>query len=59
MSGDDKHREELCPDCLAFPQDMDQRIIVGRVDGTTGETWHKDGCPRYGEPPQLNDEPTA
>lgn len=56
---DDKHREELCPDCLAFPQDMDQRIIAARTDGTTAETWHKEGCPRYGAWPGLDDEPTA
>ena len=53
-----KHREELCPDCLAFPDETDQRIIVARTDGTTAETWHKEDCPRYGETPRL-DEPTA
>ncbi|HEY9353666.1 MAG TPA: hypothetical protein VIP28_10460 [Nocardioides sp.] len=55
---EDKHRQELCPDCLAFPQDMDERTIVGRTDGTTLETWHKASCPRYGQPPWPDEEPT-
>lgn len=54
----DQHRQELCPDCLAFPDDMDQRIIVGSVDGRTAETWHKEDCPRFGKPPRLDEEPT-
>lgn len=55
---DDRHREELCPACLAFPGEHDQRIIVGRLDGTTMETWHKAGCPLAGQPP-FGDESTA
>ncbi|MEU2957013.1 hypothetical protein [Streptomyces sp. SID1034] len=42
---DDKHREELCPACLAFPGEHDVRVIVARADGTTLQTWHKEDCP--------------
>lgn len=42
---DSKHREELCPDCLAFPGEHDERVIIARTDGTTLETWHKADCP--------------
>lgn len=55
---DDKHRQELCPDCVAFPQDMDQRVITGRLDGTTVETWHKEDCPHY-KTPRPDDDPTG
>jgi hypothetical protein len=54
---DDKHREELCPACLAFPGEHDQRVIFGRVDGTTLETWHKDGCPLALKPSDSDEEP--
>lgn len=54
---DDKHREELCPACLAFPGEHDQRVIVARIDGTTLETWHKEDCPNYSPPSRPDEEP--
>ncbi|MEV5944536.1 hypothetical protein [Streptomyces sp. NPDC051994] len=54
----DIHREELCPACLAFPGEHDQRVIVARLDGTTLETWHKQDCPNF-RPPPPGDELTT
>ncbi|MDN3244146.1 hypothetical protein [Streptomyces sp. ZSW22] len=59
MTDDGRHREELCPACLAFPGEHDQRVIVGRPDGTTLQTWHKDDCPLADQPPQTDEEPTT
>lgn len=52
-------RQELCPICLAFPQDRDVRVIIGRPDGSTLETWHKNGCPNAEPPFGYGSEPTA
>lgn len=47
---DHESREELCPACLTFPGEHDERVIWSRQDEATGRyvvttTWHKDGCP--------------
>ncbi|WP_322501810.1 hypothetical protein TR631_33810 [Streptomyces rochei] len=59
MTDDGRHREELCPACLAFPGEHDQRVIVGRPDGTTLQTWHKDDCPLIWKPSGPDEEPTT
>jgi hypothetical protein len=51
-------RQELCPACLAFPGEHDQRVIIGRLDGTTLETWHKEDCPLTLRPPEPDEETT-
>jgi hypothetical protein len=52
MSGDNDRREEICPDCLASPHNMDVRIIKAHKDEATGEyyattTWHTKDCPQH------------
>lgn len=46
----DGPREELCPDCLAFPGEHDERVIIGSLTGPPLTTWHKKGCPQYLNP---------
>ena len=48
-----ENREELCPDCLAFPGEHDQRVITGSLNGSTTVTWHKNDCPSYGVPARV------
>ena len=53
----DGPREELCPDCLAFPGEHDQRVIIGSLTGPPVTTWHKKDCPQYLGPPEPDEEP--
>ena len=52
-------RQELCPACLTFPGEHDQRVITGSLDGRVTETWHKDGCPLALPMDDPGDQPTA
>jgi ribosomal protein L37AE/L43A len=46
------HREEICPDCQATPENRDVRNIKVCKDLETGamytkETWHTEDCPQH------------